>query len=181
MSRIRAAARRRPLRQRLAVIAADPLDALDGAGGWVFDQSLAGWDVSVHVLDVGDPRPWRIMGSDVYDLRGSLDRRGHHPWPQALAISAALLDSHEQIRTEALAAIESGRCEMRVLGAAESIGTSNRLEPGRHRLSLAAQAFKRRAFAAAHMNSETVGGVEAFLGSSRIPFAAAAELVSLGN
>ncbi|MFW0796761.1 hypothetical protein AAFP30_23345 [Gordonia sp. CPCC 205515] len=179
VSRMRAAARRRPLRHRLAVVAADPVEALMLSGGWVFDQSLAGWDVSVHVLEGGDPRPWQILGADIYNLRCSLDRRDADPWPEALAISATLLDSDAGIRDEAVSAIESGRCEMRILGATEMAGLPSRLAPDQHHLSLAAQAFKRRAVEAAHMQADMVGATEGFLSSTPMPLAAAAELISL--
>ncbi len=32
------------------------------AGGWLFDQVMAGWDVTVITVDSSDPRPLRILG-----------------------------------------------------------------------------------------------------------------------
>jgi hypothetical protein len=59
------AAKSRLLRYQLYVIAADVADVLQSVGGWLFDRSMAGWDVNVllakdHIRPVasaifGDP------------------------------------------------------------------------------------------------------------------------------
>ena len=53
---------RHSLRPRLSAIAPSAAEAVRYAGGWLFDQVMAGWDVTVVTADDGDPRPLDILG-----------------------------------------------------------------------------------------------------------------------
>ncbi|GAB89669.1 hypothetical protein [Gordonia rhizosphera] len=143
------------------MIASDPLEAIEYTGGWLFDQSLAGWDVTVHVLEGGNTRPLGILGATVFDLGCSLENRKDGPWPQALAISTSLFTGDERVHKRTLAAIDSGRADIRFWGP-EVTELDTRYATVPHRLSAAAQAFKRRACAAAHLGDDRVTPVESF-------------------
>jgi hypothetical protein len=54
------------LRARLTVIASSLAEVVRYAGGWLFDQAMAGWDVAVLTADHADPRPLRILGARAY-------------------------------------------------------------------------------------------------------------------
>ncbi|MFW0793878.1 hypothetical protein AAFP30_08710 [Gordonia sp. CPCC 205515] len=181
VSRARMTARRRPLRHRMAVVAVDPVEALQFTGGWVFDHSLAGWDVSVHVLEEGDPRPCEILGARVFQLQCSLERAEADPWPNALAISGTLLHSHERIRQGASAAMDAGRIDIRLWGNTIPTDLQAGTSPDAHQLSIAAQAFKRRAFDAASLNGNQVSDAEHFRLSHAVSLAPVPELIALGG
>src|SRR5271163_4270691 len=53
---------RHSLRPRMTAIAPSAAEAVQYAGGWLFDQVMAGWDVTVITADDGDPRPLDILG-----------------------------------------------------------------------------------------------------------------------
>ena len=53
---------RRRLRYRLAVAAPSVVEVVRFAGGWLFDQVIAGWDVMVLTAEPGDDRPLQILG-----------------------------------------------------------------------------------------------------------------------
>src|ERR1700734_1067170 len=53
---------RHSLRPRMTAIAPSAAEAVQYAGGWLFDQAMAGWDVTVVTVDDGDPRPLDILG-----------------------------------------------------------------------------------------------------------------------
>ncbi|WP_343287289.1 hypothetical protein [Gordonia sp. SID5947] len=150
------------------MIAADPLEAIEHAGGWLFDQSMAGWDVSVHVLEDGDTRPMAILGAPLFDLRDSLgnrkafDQPGAGPWPQALAVSAKAFAADERIRDGATSVIDRGLADIRLWGEGLSSDLDSRCLTTSHRLSCAARAFKRQALTAAGVDPESLAAVESF-------------------
>lgn len=150
------------------MLAADPLEAIEYAGGWLFDQSMAGWDVSVHVAEDGDTRPLEILGASLYDLRSSLvsrdslAQRNTGPWPQAVVISPKVLASEERLRSATMASIDQRLVDVKLWGDEMPTELNGRCLTISHRLSCAAQAFKRQAFAAAHVDPATVTSVEFF-------------------
>lgn len=78
------------MRYRLDVVAATVIDVVRFAGGWIFDRSMAGWDVTVLVADHPDVRPLQIVGARVLDLEDALTSVQSRPRPQALAAAADL-------------------------------------------------------------------------------------------
>src|SRR5439155_14971420 len=56
------------MRYRLDVVAADVVDVVKFAGGWLFDRAMAGWDVTVLLVDHPDERPLQILGAHTIDL-----------------------------------------------------------------------------------------------------------------
>jgi len=70
------------MRYRLDVVAANVIDVVKFAGGWLFDRAMAGWDVTVLVADHVDPRPLQILGAQIIDLEHALESAGQTPRPQ---------------------------------------------------------------------------------------------------
>ena len=62
------AAKSRLLRYQLNVIATDVADVVQSVGGWLFDRSMAGWDVNVLLANHHDTRPLRILGVRTFEL-----------------------------------------------------------------------------------------------------------------
>ncbi|MFW0793876.1 hypothetical protein AAFP30_08700 [Gordonia sp. CPCC 205515] len=154
------------------MLAANPLEAIEYAGGWLFDQSMAGWDVSVHVAEDGDTRPLEILGASFFDLRSSLvcpdylEQRKVGPWPQAVVVSPRVLVSDEQLRTATMASIDQRLVDVKLWGDEMPAEFDGRCQPISHRLSVAARAFKRQAFAAADIDPNRVNNVEDFRAAS---------------
>ncbi|HUN33206.1 MAG TPA: hypothetical protein VMU95_14435 [Trebonia sp.] len=151
------------LRPRLAAIAPTAADAVKSAGGWLFDQALAGWDVTVITAEQADHRSLRILGVREHTLEAALAYRADGACVRAIALSAALFDSDERVRHMVLGAVETGLPELRLWGEgglpAELAG---RAEAVSHRLSAAARAFKAQALAAAAIEKDGLTGTEEF-------------------
>jgi hypothetical protein len=163
---------RHSLRPRLVAIAPTAADAVQHAGGWLFDQVLAGWDVTVIVPELTDHTPLQILGVRPHGLEPALAYRADGSCLSAIALSAAMLDTDERIRHMVLAAVETGLPELRVWGAGDGTGTgtaagiptevAQRSAPVAHRLSAAARAFKAQALAAAAIRGEEPETTEVF-------------------
>jgi hypothetical protein len=57
------------LRPRLTAIAPTAAEVVRQAGGWLFDQAMAGWDVTVITTEHPDPRPLRMLGARDRDIQ----------------------------------------------------------------------------------------------------------------
>lgn len=119
------------------------------AGGWLCDQALAGWDVTVVTADHEDQRALRILGVRGIDLESALAAPVHGPCLRAIAVQAELYGSDERVRRLVRAAAEAGRTEIRLWGDARPADLEVRADRVSHRLSAAARAFKAQALAAA--------------------------------
>ena len=69
----------RDMRYRLDVVAPTVLDAVQFAGGWLFDRVMAGWDVTVLIPGDEDVRPLEILGPDTLDLESALESAEERP------------------------------------------------------------------------------------------------------
>ncbi|MFD4354402.1 hypothetical protein ACFWPX_17750 [Nocardia sp. NPDC058518] len=167
-------AHRHPLRYRLAVLATDAREVVTHAGGWLFDRSMAGWDVNAVLTDVTDLLPLQILGASVLELEGPLAVPVHHTWPDALAVAPDLLRSDSRVRDGVLNCLEHDLIEIVLWGPLPE-EFENRVEVMSHRLSRAARAFKGRALAAAETRTDTVPVIEGFhsnaasLAAARVP------------
>jgi hypothetical protein len=119
------------------------------AGGWLCDQVMAGWDVTVLTADHTDSRPLRILGVRVRDLETVLAYPVLGPCLQAVAVQTDLYESDARVRRIALTAFEEGMAEIRFWGGRPPEALVVRADPVWHRLSVAARAFKAQALAAA--------------------------------
>ncbi|ULE33058.1 hypothetical protein [Mycobacterium sp. IDR2000157661] len=142
-------------RHQLTVLAASPAEVVQVAGGWLFDQARAGWDVNVRVAGPADRRPLTILGAGALGAECETLLSGI-PDTGAVAVTAELLRIDVNVRAWLLDSVKRAGAKITVLGSwpAELGGP---LEPARHQLSVAAQAFKVRALAAAAVD----GGVTA--------------------
>ena len=104
------------VRYRLDVVAADVVDVVRFAGGWLFDRAMAGWDVTVLVADHPDERPLQILGAQMLDLEDALASVGHRPPPQALAAAADLFGCDSRVRQGVLQALDQGVTEVTLWG-----------------------------------------------------------------
>ncbi|WP_019925230.1 hypothetical protein [Nocardia sp. BMG111209] len=163
-----AQARERSLRYRVAVIACDTSELVNSAGGWIFDRSLAGWDVTVLAADPADPLPLRILGAEVVDLNEAIARGPADVEPQAYAISAAYCATNARLRRWVVRAIARGRHEITLYGADCPDELAGRTAPDRHRLSLAARMFKTHALAAAGDCGGNIADIESIRTAGRL-------------
>lgn len=137
------------MRYRLDVVAATVIDVVRFAGGWIFDRSMAGWDVTVLVADHPDDRPLQIVGAQVLDLEDALTSVHSRPRPQALAAAADLFGCDPRVRQGVLQALDHGATEVTLWGENWPSELDESVGLVQHRLSMAAQTFKAKALAAA--------------------------------
>jgi hypothetical protein len=152
------------LRPRLVVFTPTAADAVRCAGGWLFDQVLAGWDVTVIAAEQADHRSLAILGVRGHALEAALAYRADGACLSAIALPAAMLESDERVRRMVLAAVESGLPELRLWGEGDGMPAelACRADPVSHRLSAAARAFKAQALVAAAIGKDGLADTEAF-------------------
>jgi hypothetical protein len=153
------------LRPRLAVIAPTMAEAVRGAGGWLFDQVMAGWDVTVLTADHGDAddRPVHILGARAVNLAAVFAKPMQISCLAAVAVCADLYDRDERVREMVLDAQQHGGTEVRFWDDDEQNSIDG---PVGHRLSVAARAFKAQALAAADVPSAPDDRIERFRGAA---------------
>lgn len=150
------------MRYRLDVVAATVVDVVRFAGGWLFDRSMAGWDVSVLVADHPDDRPLQILGARVVGLEDALAAAQTRPRPQALAAAADLFGCDSRVRQGVLQALDHGVTEVTLWGENWPAELDDSVGLVQHRLSMAARTFKAQALAAAALGQVSIGHVETF-------------------
>jgi hypothetical protein len=157
-------ARRRPrtddLRFRLNVLSPTVTDVVYCIGGWLFDRSMLGWEVTVLTTDQHDARALRILGASAVDLECVLSGRANMPPCDAISVSAGLYRTDNRVRRH-LKRLDRRKSEFTLWdrdwpgtpAAAPPSSQPSTAYAGRsliveHRLSLAAQRFKSHALAA---------------------------------
>lgn len=152
------------LRHRLVVVAPTVAEVVQSAGGWLFDQMVAGWDVLVLTADRGDERPLRILGATAVGLESALASPLRGPQPQAVAVAAALYRTDPRIRARLDAAFDAGLVDVRVWDHRDSPGPDDDPAAMPYTPSAAARAFKRQALVAAAVPTDTCAAPEVFHG-----------------
>ena len=141
------------MRYRLDVVAASVADVVRFAGGWLFDRAMAGWDVTVLLIDHSNDRPLQILGARALDLEDALAAMDSgvetRPRPQALAAAADLFGCDPRVRQGVLQALDRGVTEVTLWGETWPAELDESVGQVQHRLSMAAQIFKAQALAAA--------------------------------
>ncbi len=155
----------RPGKYQLDVSASDLTDLVRSAGGWLFDRSMAGWDVNVVITGGCDLLPLQILGINA-EARGP-DDAAAPARSVAFAASADALQADPELRADALQAMKKGIGDVLVWGDSWPEGIERGLEPVEHELSAAARAFKGHALAALGL-SEPVGPTETFRGRASV-------------
>jgi hypothetical protein len=150
------------MRYRLDVVASSVVDVVRFAGGWLFDRAMAGWDVTVLLVDHPDDRPLQILGAQTLDLEYALSSVETRPRPQALAAAADLFGCDSRVRQGVLQALDHGVTEVTLWGEAWPPELDDSVGLVQHRLSMAAQIFKGRALAAADLPAGPIGHIETF-------------------
>jgi hypothetical protein len=153
---------RHSLRPRLTAIAPSAAEAVRYAGGWLFDQVMAGWDVTVVAVDMGDTRALEILGVRARELDAMCANPIRGPFLQSIAVRTDLYHADERVRRLVLAAAEAGGAEIRLWGDVWPADFDDRADSVSHRLSLAARAFKAQAMAAADLGGEPTADTEVF-------------------
>jgi hypothetical protein len=153
-------------RYQLTVIAANVVDAVESAGGWMCDRARAGWDVQVVLTDPDDTRPLAILGASVGELGGDLDGDladvvRNAAQGGALAVSAHVL-ADESLRADVLGVVKRGLVEVTAWGPGCLTQFGRKADPVEHKLSSAARAFKARALGVASESTSPVAGTETF-------------------
>ncbi|WP_280436541.1 hypothetical protein [Nocardia carnea] len=153
---------RRTLRPRLVVLGTSMDDAVSAAGGWIFDLSMAGWEVTVVAGDLGSPRPARILGAEALDLDSAFTHRHRRLRPQAVAISAALMAGEDRLRGRVQECLDRGLIEVSIWGRQFAEEAGDRTESTTHRLSHAARVFKQQALRVVRGEAGAVAPTENF-------------------
>lgn len=117
--------------------------------------------MTVLVADLADARPLRILGAEVLELESVLASQGRGRQPHALAIASGVLERDTRTHRGLVKALDDGGMEIVVWGESWPTPPEHRTEPVVHRLSVAAQAFKAQALAAAGL-PPAAGDVEVF-------------------
>jgi len=159
---------RHSLRPRLAAIAPSVVEAVRFAGGWLFDQVMAGWDVTVLTAGEADARPAQILGARVADLEAILARRVRGSCLQGIVVRAELYASDARVRRMVDEARES-LAEVRLWGEGWPAELDGAAGPVRYQLSVAARAFKAQALAAAAIPADPAQNTEEFRRTVRRP------------
>ena len=146
----------------MTAIAPIAAEAVQYAGGWLFDQVLAGWDVTVVTAEALDPRPLDILGVRARNFDDVFAAPVLGPCLQAIVLRADLYRDDERVRQLVLAAAEAHRAEIRLWGDVWPADFDGSGDPVSHRLSLAARAFKAQALAAADVRDAPTAETEAF-------------------
>ncbi len=153
---------RHSLRPRLAALAPSMVEVVRSAGGWLFDQVMAGWDVTVLTSDHSDSRPLQILGARVRDLETTLAMPVLGPCLSAIAVRSDLYDCDARVRRMVRTAFDEGLAEVRFWGDQRPEDLDGTDDPVRHRLSVAARAFKAQALAAAAAPADPNEDIEVF-------------------
>jgi hypothetical protein len=168
------------MRYRLDVVAPSVVDVVRFAGGWLFDRAMAGWDVTVLVVDHPDDRPLQILGAQTLDLECALASVETRPRPQALAAAADLFGCDSRVRQGVLQALDHGVTEVTLWGETWPAELDDSVGLVQHRLSMAAQIFKGQALGAAAVPVSSIGHTETFRSGLLAWPSVAADLVPAG-
>lgn len=149
------------LRYRLDVVAANAIDVVHTAGGWLYDRAMAGWEVTVLLPHNCDTRPLRILGVATGDLES-----GVHATSHSLAVSAQAFAADDCVRERVRKALDHPLTEVALWGDGWPLGMDRGMTAVQHVLSGAARAFKCQALTAAGMRDPSVDPVETLLTDS---------------
>lgn len=152
----------------LDVVAMSVADVIEHAGGWLFDLTLGGWDVTVLLAVPSDPQPLHILGAEVGSMSEVLMARRRDRVPRALALSAALCRDEPKVRESVKMALRDQQVEVRAWGDADTQPLKQLTGSASHRLSIAARAFKRAALEAAGITRPQIDSVETFRASQPV-------------
>lgn len=149
------------LRYRLDVVAANAVDVVQSAGGWLYDRAMAGWEVTVLLPRGCDTRPLRILGVRAAELEPELAGLG--TGSTSLAVSAEVFTADARVRDAVLESLDNRLIEVALWGEGWPLGVNRATTRAQHLLSAAARMFKGYALAAAGIPGATVDATETLL------------------
>ena len=155
-----------PGKYLLDVTACDVADLVRSAGGWLFDRSMAGWDVNVAIVGDGDPGPLHILGLGVTPREPDDDAGAPARWV-ALAASADAVSADPTLRADVLNTMKRGLGDVLIWGHGRPDGIERGLDTVEHELSSAARVFKGHALAALGL-AEVANAFETFRGRTSL-------------
>jgi hypothetical protein len=129
------------------VLALSMREAVPSAGGWVFDQTMVGWDAVLLTADFTNARAATILGARACSLEAALADAAPSAGLGAVAVHAELYRRDPRVRRMVLDLLRAGQGEVRFWGVPRPAEIDG-LAQERHLLSSAAQAFKTEAIAA---------------------------------
>ena len=169
------------LRYRLDVVAANPVDVVQSAGGWLYDRMMAGWEVTVLLPDGFDTRPLRILGVRTSDLQAELAPEFTSvATSQSLAVSAEAFSSDARVRDRVLDAMDRPSTEVALWGDGWPLRINRGMTRAQHVLSSGARVFKGYALAAAGISCDAVDPTETLLCDLSACLPVESELIRLG-
>lgn len=154
------------LRYRLDVVAANAVDVVQSAGGWLYDRVMAGWEVTVLLPHSCDNRSLRILGVDMVDTESEFAAAAMGSTSQTLAVSAEAFAVDARLRDKVLESLNNQFTEVALWGQPQQgwpLGVDRGLATAQHLLSSAARRFKGAALAAAGISCGPVGFTETLL------------------
>jgi hypothetical protein len=154
------------LRYRLDVVAANAVDVVQSAGGWLYDRVMAGWEVTVLLPHSCDTRSLRILGVDVVDTESEFAAAAMGSTSQTLAVSAEAFAVDARLRDKVLESLNDQFTEVALWGQPQQgwpLGVDRGLSTAQHLLSSAARRFKGVALGAAGITCGPVDFTETML------------------
>jgi hypothetical protein len=144
----------------LSVMSTGVADAVESAGGLIFDRVKLGWRVTVLLPAGEDTRPLRILGADVADAAAPpVELRDHRT---ALAASAAMYAHDASTRSEVDAALSNKTTEVILWGTSLPDDLDRAGKQSSYHLSRAALVFKGHALTAAGLDPSSIEPTESF-------------------
>jgi hypothetical protein len=148
-------------RYRLDVMATSVVDVVSFAGGWLYDRTMDGWDITMLIAArAEDARPLHIIGARTLDLEAAFERPERHP--AALSVAADLYASDERVRHAVSKTLRLPTPEITVWGEDRPAELSRSAAEVQHQLTSAASVFKMHALTAAGLLVDCVDPLESF-------------------
>jgi hypothetical protein len=144
-------------------MASSAVDLVTAAGGWLFDRSMAGCDVTAALAERADERALQILGVQTADIDDVLTSQLCDV-ESALAVSADLYRADARVRQAVLDTLDAGLTNLVMWGDAWPDEFDGLGGCAHHRLSIAARAFKAQALIAASTPAGSVTALETFRG-----------------
>ncbi|MFV8054841.1 hypothetical protein [Mycobacterium sp. 48b] len=147
---------------RLVLVATSVAEAMTAAGGWLFDQTMAGWDALVVARDLANAPSLQILGARGIGLDEALVERSQGAWPQILAVSAAMYQQDPVVRSGVDQALQRRSMTVSLWGPRCPDHLKTTLTVCHREYSHAAGVFKHYALAASGISPSGMLGRERF-------------------
>ena len=154
----------------MVVLANDGADAVEAAGGLLFDRASAGWIVDVRTALPAEDTAFRILGVPVGTLADAAE--AIEEWPDALVVSGKLHSQDAAVRDLCHKAVNHTETEVAMWGGRWPRDFGRHVARVEHRLSRAAVAFKSHAMAAAGLPPDASAAEEFHCGRTGFTVAA---------